>query len=217
MIICRSRRFVFIRTRKTASTSMHSVLERHCVEGDVVVRKRLRGELVPFTMTSGKTHGPLAYARQFVPRGEWENYFKFAFVRNPWDQAVSRFWHEHTFRARPPDAPFSKIRHDFRLWLELKRKTIGIWHTLTGKRGELGVDYVGKYETLEEDFQEVCRRVGIPYTVLPRMQSDFRTNKTHYSCYYVPATRRLVAEAASSEIEEYGYFFEDRRESTGSE
>ncbi|MEJ2178416.1 MAG: sulfotransferase family 2 domain-containing protein, partial [Gammaproteobacteria bacterium] len=75
---------------------------------------------------------------------------------------------------------------------------------LCGTNGELLMDFVGKLETLDEDWKTICERIGIPYVELPRKNISV---KRPYTDYYKPALRDLVAHHWAREIELFGYEF----------
>lgn len=59
-------------------------------------------------------------------------------------------------------------------------------------RGDVAVDFVGRYEHLAEDFELVRRTIGMPQMELPRLVAARRA--VHYAAYYTSATREIVAE-----------------------
>jgi hypothetical protein len=142
------------------------------------------------------------------PQHELDGFFKFAFVRNPWDWHVSVY---HYVRQRPkhPNYAFFKAFRDFDEYLDWRVHTMGAElqsEFVCDASGNLLVDFVGHYETLDEDFAAVSRRLGIE-TTLPHKDGsshlDFRD-------YYSTASRELVAEAYREDIERFGYAFDGR-------
>ena len=74
-----------------------------------------------------------------------------------------------------------------------------------GPDGNLIVDFVGYFERLEEDFKEVCRRIGIPAALPPPKAHAPRKD---YRSFYTDETRDLVAEAYAQDIDLFGYTFD---------
>ncbi len=154
---------------------------------------------------------------RFRARGwEWSRSFTFSFVRNPWDRLVSayHFWRpDRELRTRgshsdwDPRAPLS-----FGEWVQAlvdrgrpeDRRLLLQWPMLCDEDGELLVDFVGRYERLDEDWQRVAARIG----PLARLPVTHRTTHRHYSAAYDEATARLVAEACRRDIALFGYELE---------
>jgi hypothetical protein len=79
-------------------------------------------------------------------------------------------------------------------------------HTfLSDARGELDVDFVGRYERLADDFQVVQQKTGLPPIELPRLQAARSAAK--YAGFYTAQTRDLVAQRFRRDIELFGYEF----------
>ena len=69
-----------------------------------------------------------------------------------------------------------------------------------------GVDYIGKFENLQSDFDEICDKISKPRITLPRLKDSGR--KTHYSEYYTPDTAQMLYNIMKKDIEHFNYKFE---------
>jgi hypothetical protein len=139
--------------------------------------------------------------------------FKFVFVRNPWDLQVSS-WH-HIAREKPQVvagvrtfADFLKLKFDperpFDYMLDISRELQSDY--IVDLHGRTIVDFIGRYEHLQGDFDTACDRIAIPRVALPH---DRRAvDRDDYRRYYDDATRALVAEHYAPDIERLGYTFE---------
>ncbi len=132
--------------------------------------------------------------------GEFQSYFKFSFVRNPWAQMVS-------LHARLKEEHAHNRRH-FERWLGRYKKYVGTIprHTLYDRSGTLLVDFVGRHEKLNEDFREVQRRASLPDLNLTHTNASLEIN---YQDMYTDAGRAIVARAFAEDIELYGYRFRE--------
>ena len=68
------------------------------------------------------------------------------------------------------------------------------------------MDFVGRYERLQEDFDEACRRIGIPPRKLPEKRKA--KDRGAYREYYDDETAEMVARHFRRDIEEFGYRFD---------
>ena len=155
---------------------------------------------------------------------EFSGFYKFSFVRNPWSRILSEYryrnyFHHFSFR----DFVLNKMP---RLgWDDKYRHVMPQYDMLYDSQGKLLVDYVGRFETLQEDFNRVCQTLGISDSELPhRNKSDkksrdlkrtirnlvFMNGENRYSSmaeFYDDETRDAVAEYYQKDIETFGYRF----------
>lgn len=149
-------------------------------------------------------------AQEMLPQEVFEGLFKFAFVRNPWDLQVSSY--HHIKRERPH---LLESDESFASFLQRKLDTDRPWqyhidtsitpqsHYLIDLTGKQIVDFVGRYESLQSDFDTCCDRIGIPRQSLPHQRRA--EGRSAYRDYYDTHTRELVATHFASDIEAFGY------------
>lgn len=142
--------------------------------------------------------------------------FSFSFVRNPWERLVSSYAYLSDGGNCPDDSEeynnlFSKFRNF--------RNTILNWHVNFFNQihfkpqcewicddKNIIVDYVGRFETIQEDYDTICDKIGIPRQELPHIN---KSHHKHYTEYYDDETREIVAEKYAKDIEYFGYKFGD--------
>jgi hypothetical protein len=227
MIISHSHRFIFIKSAKTAGTSLESALSHHCSGDDVVtplgdyrVNRDEEGNWVHKSMNAGEfqQHDHGITIRNRVSPAVWNDYFKFSIARNPWDRVVSLFFWKH--RNDPELRPRKRLYHRLGVPFDEMgpaRKLFaqfvaaGDWETNDRFYiidNELCVDFVIRYENLREGFGEVCSRIGIPVPSLPNLKVGIRAKGHHYAEYYDEPTRSIVADRHRNDIRLLGYEFE---------
>jgi hypothetical protein len=229
MIICHRHRFIFLKTRKTAGTSIEIALSRFCGEGDVItpiveedeaLRRELgfrgpQNEAVPTSSLRAAervrawlgrpprffNHAPAAFVQRHVEPSVWDSYFKFCFERDPYDKAISRYYWSMREQSAPP--PIGRYLR------RAERRQISNWEIYT-LQSRIAVDFVGRYENLAEDLAEALRRVGLPADIeLPRAKSRFRRDARHYSQVLDPPARALVERVCARELAAFGYRWTD--------
>jgi len=210
MLVSQSHRFVFVHVQKTAGTSITELLRPLSLtpSGGRVARLCSDLGLVrDWRRHHFRKHAPLRRAERVLPPEVFASFYKFAFVRNPWDRLVS--WYEfilqdrshrrHAVVSRLPDFE-TFVRH------ELARPRRSQWWMLVGRDGRLGIDFAGRFERLDADMAGICGRLGIPYQPLPHVNRG--TRRAPFQQYYTPALAALVRERWAPEIEAFGYDFE---------
>ncbi len=218
MLISHSHRFIFFHVAKTGGMSVRSALLPYTEEPARFKIKRppaqKAGQPNPFyaVWEALLLHAVARDVQKEVPSTIFGSYYKFAFVRNPWDWQVSMY----NFILSEP----THIRHNlvvsfgsFDRYLDWvvatdspypKGATKFQYETLTDSDGRLLVDYVGRFETLAQDFAQVCHQVGLT-TRLPHLNSSQHRN---YRAYYNERSQQMVAEHFATDIDLFGYTFD---------
>ena len=141
------------------------------------------------------------------------NYYKFSFVRNPWDRFVSLYFYCMTGSTMMQKNKNAKPVLDFKSFCKLVKSGfyIGnsyVWNTHYQPQTNFidlpDIDFVGRFENIQHDFDIVCDKIGFKQQQLPH------TNKSkhkHYTKYYDDETREIVAEKYAKDIEVFGYEF----------
>jgi hypothetical protein len=154
---------------------------------------------------------PRATRVHYCPR-LYADYFKFAFVRNPWDRLVS-CWNDKVVAKKGRTFNFSESQATEMLKFEnfvdfvsgVNVKDCDPHLRLQCEAIDLGnVDYLGRLETFETDFRKICGRLGIPCDVIETRNAYPRK---HYREYYTDALREKVARIYQRDIQIFGYKF----------
>lgn len=225
MIISHSHRYIFIKSEKTAGTSVEAALSQHCTSDDMVTplgdywfNRDERGEWIHSSMNAEGffQHDSASEVKRKVAPEIWNRYFKFSIVRNPWDRVVSLYsWEARNKAALRPakrwwhrlGVPFDEFRETTRMFRDF---VAGDWPTNDRfylLDGGLCVDFVIRYERLADDLAEVCRRLGLPPVVLPHLKSGLRQGGHSYAEYYDEASKAIVAERHRHDLRLFGYKF----------
>jgi hypothetical protein len=159
-------------------------------------------------------HAKAILAKEALPEAFFDRLFKFTFVRNPWDLQVSSYHHirrswPHLVEGREEFGDFLRWRLDPERPFEPHLETSNQLQTdfLIDLHGDLIVDFIGRYESLLADFEEVCQRIGIRPPPLPHKRKA-EDRAQDYRSYYTDATAELVANYFARDIETLKYRFE---------
>jgi hypothetical protein len=230
VIVSHLHRFIFIKTNKTAGTSIEAALSQLCGPQDILTpfrednewyrritppqnyridhplkpKRSLRQKLFGrperyYHATVGYyEHMPAWRVKAYLGEEVWRSYFKFAFDRNPWDRQVSWYFYKTKSKSSPP--PFD----DF---LASKRRAYVNNYELYTIHSDLAVDFVGRYERLENDFAKALEFIGVRQSIaLPRTNVS-TARERDYRAYYSPRTKAVVADWYAPEIAMFGYRF----------
>lgn len=217
MLLSIKYKFLFVHIAKTGGTSIRAALRpyqwRDPYRIPLFVCSRLSALSGHRLGCKFPRHAKAIAAFEMLPRELYQQLFKFAFVRNPWDLQVSSY--HHLRRERPH---LLEGVGDFETFLRWKLDPQRSYHYIVDTsmqlqsdyiidlQGQIIVDYIGRYEHLERDFNEVCRRIGINPPRLPHKRRA--SNRSSYQKYYNADTVQWVAEHFKRDIDMFGYRFE---------
>lgn len=216
MLLSYSHKFIFVHIPKTAGSSVTVALGAvaHRPQRLLVNRglKRLgfgANRFGPHPWKWFRQHEPAAVMKKHLPAEIFGGFFKFAFVRNPWDQLVSYY---HWIKQTPAHGRHQQVRAmSFAEYLryETSREKFSQQSFITDRDGRLLVDFVGRFERLADDFRFVCNQLGLA----PPLAHAKKSDRGDYREYYTPPDIELVKEHFRSDIERFGYSFEGVSES----
>ena len=142
-----------------------------------------------------------------------KNYFSFSIVRNPWDRLVS-CWMQKIIRQEPTEKQFRKgtrweLNYQKPSFKDFTRIISDDENITKDKHWDLyfniipvsDIDFIGRFENLQEDFNTICDKIGIPQQKLPHKN---KSKHKHYTEYYDEETKQIVAERYAQYIDYFG-------------
>lgn len=138
----------------------------------------------------------------------YSNYFKFTFVRNPWDRVVSAFkylkdvstldaYHRDFINTRYPQFEDFIKSKEWTEWLHFLPQ-----HQFISIDSKICVDFIGKVETMQSDFNIICKTLGVKPKTLSKINA---TNRNNYTEYFDDETRQIIADVYAKDIELFEY------------
>tara|TARA_B100002019_G_C21178715_1_gene552489 strand:- start:58 stop:651 length:594 start_codon:yes stop_codon:yes gene_type:complete len=187
--------FLYIKPPKTATTTIRYALQPHTLYNS------LNGISITGYTKDIRHHLTYLQYLELVGPEKIKNAVILGTIRNPWSRCVSAWkftkslsgFKNFILDVSESDFHCDPVSHDDLLWRPLRSYFVGADH----------VNYI-RVENLQEDFDTVCDKIGIPQQQLPH------TNKTkhkHYTEYYDEETKQIVAEKYAKDIEYFGYEF----------
>lgn len=200
MLLSLRHQFLFIHIYKAAGTSVTHALRPFA--GETLPRRLLARAGLLRGVPRFPDHVTARELQAAIP-DVFAKSFKFTFVRNPWDWQVSLYHYMQQERRHPQHALVAGMTFDnYIRWRVIEDKHLQK-EFVTDAAGDAIVDFIGRFESLEEDFAAVCRKIGIAARLPHRNPSKH----DDYRSYYNDATRALVAEHFREDVEMFGYGF----------
>jgi hypothetical protein len=152
-------------------------------------------------------------------KDEFDSYFKFAFVRNPWDRAVSAyaFLREGGYGAKDREfwddtvSRYSSFDDFVCQWMTpvnifSNALFVPQYVFICDPRARPQLDFVGRFENLAHDFEFVARKLGIEPSLSRKNVTSGR--KSDFREYYTRASREMIARLYDRDVQLLNYAFD---------
>jgi len=198
---------VFIWIPKTAGTSMFSVLDKygcsHLKYLDMVKYHFPQKGIVSFSHMSYRE----LVRNGYISKKFDASAFKFCFARNPYDRSVSLFFFLKKEGKVPQNMSFLSFCRQLR---DKGFEEIGLYHVRGLSQCNpqvrwiegVDMDFIGKIESIDEDFRKVLDVLGLPSASVPRLN---KTRHKDYEQYYCHESREIVKELYKEDFRFFDY------------
>jgi hypothetical protein len=232
MFISHKHKCIFVHIPKTAGSSVHRALvEKMHPELDKSMLQRFSDIPIKKSNTSLMAVYELSADGIYIKRGHdgiittkknlkgtmlesyINKYFTFCFVRNPWDRFVSAHAHLIDRRRRGPELPY-KTFNDFILGNirseKIHTKLLKQLHFepqykyILDSNNNINIDFIGRFENLHEDFDIICKKIGIK---TPKLRHNNKSHHKSYQTYYTDKTAEIIYNAYKEDIDYFDYSF----------
>ena len=217
MIYSRDPRFIFVHIPKTAGTSIEEAVYQY----------------QDFYVTDENIHQPLIQFRENLTHEEYDSAFKFCFVRNPFDLLYStwKYWtHDNglmvgfeewliwRYEGRMSDgikflrdierfSDEASMLSELRISWYVNRLPQTYW--FVDEDGNFLTDYIGSFEYLRQDFNEVVQHLNLKDVYLPHSNKGRSSDDRDYRKYYSERTRKIVEKKFALDLAIFGYSFDE--------
>ena len=229
-MICHEYKCLFVHIPKAAGQSVeHYFLKKVGLDwasrSPLLLRKNDQPKAGPPTLAHMRASDYAKY--HYISQELFEAYYKFSFVRNPWSRAVStyKFLGYHAF-MNYKDFVFFQLPK----LMQNKSWFVSTQYDMLYENGQLMVDFVGKFETIKDDFAKVCAHLGLEDMALPHINKSEpakfkgiklllknpsllgklylkKSFKKDYKDYYDSKTREQIQHIYKKDVETFEYEF----------
>ncbi|MDU8885473.1 sulfotransferase family 2 domain-containing protein [Yeosuana sp. MJ-SS3] len=163
----------------------------------------------------------LASQAKSIYQEYWDSYFKFSFVRNPWDRSVSCLKHPEYFGIlfdKRMNFNLYKERFKFPILVEYdyrfyqakdivnnRHKENMVYQNILDKE----IDFIGTYENLEKDLNFIKRELGIKDKFEIKKSLEKSNNRLAYQKYYDQKSIEEVNSLYKEDILKFNYSFDN--------
>lgn len=228
MIINHNYKFIYLKSRKTGSTSLEIALSKFCGPQAIItkispkdekIRQKMgypgpQNENVKLSHYSFKdwahalryrkfrkfyNHIPAKRVKDWVPKEVWDDYFIFSFERNPFDKAVSRYYWDLSNMDNTPE-----INNYLK---EIPVNRLSNWE-IYGIKDKIVADRVFTYENLQESLKDLRAILRLPEEInLPKAKAKHRKTIKNYNELLNQESQQYIESVCQKEIEQFNYSF----------
>jgi len=209
MIVSYEHKFIFVKTKKTAGSTLEKLLFPYLDDYDICSGSTR--DNTPSLGIPPNTNGHISWreikGKYIHPThfSQWDDYFKFTIERNPWDKMVSAYyWHQKI-------KPQQFLGMDFEtycLTCPLIPNDTQLYTDTSNLMNSLMVDKVYKYEDMMKMYNDLNERFGFNITeeevTGTKLKSDIRKVRDYHDIH-TPKTRDMVAKKFSGTIKLLNY------------
>ena len=166
----------------------------------------------------------------YISKERFNDYFSFAFVRNPWERLVSEYLHKKIDKKQSLKEFVLNGLPEANDFCDKYRHIIPQSDYLFDNHGNQMVNFIGRFENLQEDFNYVCQRLDIKNSQLPHKNSSYSPRrfllrkirhlfsnnnriKKHYSEYFDEELFDVVSKMYERDINKFDYKFDKQEHS----
>ncbi len=224
VLVCHKHDFIFLKTHKTASTSIEMALEALCVppgqtitetrpyqvsEYGIVGRRGPEHRISVFQKLFGsgnwRNHASAAFVYRKIGHAEWERRKKITTIRNPFDRTVSYYHFKANQRTNPP-TDFDEIRKDFAAFCQSREWTDD--RRIVFLKGKFIIQRAVRFEHMAEDLVQLAQDMNLPLSpdAVPVTKSMAKLRKDYdVPDYFTPKLVDVVKKRLSWVFDHYDY------------
>ena len=186
---------VFIHVHKTGGTYLSYMLHKYYGFKNYYLRRPDhekfcgKSKSKKYINYENRVHGVLVYyktspdlnRKMGMNLQKWDSYFKFCFIRNPYDKIVSAWYHVNRFNI--PFKNFLNLGNTCND-VEYMHMFMPQARNIINERGKITFNFIGHFESLEEDFRQILGLIGVKNIIHEITKKMNVRDHLHYTEYY---------------------------------
>jgi hypothetical protein len=133
---------------------------------------------------------------------KWDSYYKFCFIRNPYDKIVSAW--NHINRYKIPFKNYLNLQHTCND-VEYMHMFMPQVRNIINQKGFIDINFIGKFENLEEDFQTILKNIGIKNIIHDQKKEMNKREHDLYHEYYDQETLDRINSLLKEDFDKLDY------------
>lgn len=208
-----NKKFLFVHIPKTGGNSLQNILHKYS-EDELIISADHHDGKERFELSNNKydihKHSSINNYKEELEKKVFDSLFKFATIRNPWDLMISYYFSPHRKVQEWNREEFVEILKSVKTFTDyttIKKKDNNSIKTILSKlfyKKKSILDFIIRFEYLNEDFSKLCELIDIPFEELPVRN---KSKRKHYSFYYDSELIEMVRGKFSYEIKLGQYEF----------
>lgn len=192
-MISHKHKAIFVHVPKTAGQSIeHYFLQENNLTLENKDQLLIDQRLVEDRGSVNMAHLTAAEYKEFnlLTDQQWDEYYSFAFTRNPWARMVSFYKYMRYYQVMTFD---NFLLNQLDVIWENEYWFLRPQHEfILDREGNQLVDYIGKFENLQDDFNKIARKLDIKNKTLPIVNKSkpisgiHRLKEVFFMLYYQP-------------------------------
>ena len=207
MIISHRLKYMFVHTPKTGGTSIRNVINNNDIfQADIIGQCNKNKTTIsdlnnPKVDTNIWSHSSLKEGVNYLKNNNYKpnEYFKFLFIRNPWDRIVSAYEHQKQILFKNKGESFEEFL--------CKIINNNFWMDMFYDEKNYQLDFMGKFENIFNDSQTIFQKIlkeEYQSIDIPHLNA---TKRYSYENYYNEETKKIIEEKFSKTIKLGNYSF----------